>query len=180
MATIFDILNTLNNNNNSYNYSCKRQGLVNTIDIIPSIDVTMTKDMILVETELAGISKDDIEIDIKNSILTIKGEKKKNSFQQKLQLQQSKIDQEFEEDDDDELKAKNSQPLSKKLENKSNKDKVFISDRSFGKFKRQLDLSKVLYQLDLSSIKTKFENGLLTISINKKVDYSDSLKILIK
>ncbi|EAL69063.1 HSP20-like chaperone domain-containing protein [Dictyostelium discoideum AX4] len=74
MATIFDILNTHNNNNNFEN--CKRQCSTNKsnktiIDILPSMDVTMTNDKLIIETELAGISKDHIEIDIKDSILTI-------------------------------------------------------------------------------------------------------------
>ncbi|KAN0030656.1 hypothetical protein ACTA71_009297 [Dictyostelium dimigraforme] len=160
MATIFDILNTINNKNDIYGSGCKRKG-IDKIDIIPPIDVSMTESMFVVEIELAGISKGDIEIDIKDSILTIKGEKKNNSFDKKRPLTK-----------DEDLK------LSQ--ERKSNTDQIFmISERSFGKFKRQINLAKVLYQLDLSSIKTNFENGVLTITFNKKLDYSDSLKISI-
>ena len=42
----------------------------------PAVDISETKDQIVVKTELPGISRDDIEIDVANGILTIKGEKK--------------------------------------------------------------------------------------------------------
>jgi HSP20 family protein len=42
----------------------------------PAVDISETKDSIVVTTELPGISRDDIEIDVANGILTIKGEKK--------------------------------------------------------------------------------------------------------
>ncbi|EAL68977.1 heat shock protein Hsp20 domain-containing protein [Dictyostelium discoideum AX4] len=204
MATIFDILNTLNNNNFE---NCKRQCSTNKsnktiIDILPPMDVTMTNDKLIIETELAGISKDQIEIDIKDSILTIQGEKKKNLNKQQQQLvieksstspSSSTLDskengpsiEEFEDD----IKPKSTTSTTtvstatttkenKEDENKTkSSDKKFISERSFGNFKRYLDLTKVLYQLDLNSINTQFENGLLTITINKKLHYSNTIKI---
>ncbi|KAM9965928.1 hypothetical protein ACTFIR_006111 [Dictyostelium discoideum] len=212
MATIFDILNTLNNNNNNNNFeNCKRQCSINKsnktiIDILPPMDVTMTNDKLIIETELAGISKDHIEIDIKDSILTIQGEKKKNLNKQQQQQQQLVIEkstsspspspspldskedepsiEEFE--DDIKPKPKSDNTTASATSNKENKedenktkstDKKFISERSFGNFKRYLDLTKVLYQLDLNSINTQFENGLLTITINKKLHYSNTIKI---
>ncbi|EAL68978.1 heat shock protein Hsp20 domain-containing protein [Dictyostelium discoideum AX4] len=198
MATIFDILNTLNNNNFK---NCKRQCPINKsnktiIDIIPSMDVTMTNDKLIIETELAGISKDDIEIDIKDSILTIQGEKKKNLNKQQQQLVSeksstspstldSKEDEPSIEEFEDDIKPKSATSTTttttkenKDDENKTkSSDKKFISERSFGNFKRYLDLTKVLYQLDLNSINTQFENGLLTITINKKLHYSNTIKI---
>ncbi|KAM9964421.1 hypothetical protein ACTFIW_004184 [Dictyostelium discoideum] len=204
MATIFDILNTLNNNNNNFE-NCKRQCSINKsnktiIDILPPMDVTMTNDKLIIETELAGISKDHIEIDIKDSILTIQGEKKKNL--NKLQQQQlviekststsptldSKEDEPSIEEFEDDIKpiSKSDNTTVSATSNKENKedenktkstDKKYISERSFGNFKRYLDLTKVLYQLDLNSINTQFENGLLTITINKKLDYSNTIKI---
>ncbi|EAL68708.1 heat shock protein Hsp20 domain-containing protein [Dictyostelium discoideum AX4] len=202
MATIFDILNTLNNNNNNKNYfeSCKRQRTNNKtnktiIDILPPMDVTMTNDKLIIETELAGISKDDIEISINDSILTIQGEKKKNLNKQLIieksssspSLLDTKEDEaSIEEFDEDDIKPKSTETTStlsnskenKKDENKSKStEKKFISERSFGNFKRYLDLTKFLYQLDLNSINTQFENGLLTITINKKLHYSNTIKI---
>ncbi|KAM9964635.1 hypothetical protein ACTFIW_004408 [Dictyostelium discoideum] len=157
MATLYDILNTLNNNNNNNNNytGCKRQySTINKrVDIIPSMDVTLTNDKLIIETELTGVSKNDIDINIKDSILIIQGEKKKK---------------EFEED------VKSKSELNKTT---SNINKKFISERSFGNFKRYLNLSEILYQLDLNSIDTQFENGLLTITIKKKFDSSNTIKI---
>ncbi|KAM9966073.1 hypothetical protein ACTFIR_006262 [Dictyostelium discoideum] len=202
MATIFDILNTLNNNNsNNKNYfeNCKRQCSINKsnktiIDIIPPMDVIMTNDKLIIETELAGISKDDIEIDIKDSILTIQGEKKKNLNKQQQQLvieksSSSSLDTKEDEpsieefEDDVKPKPKSENTTATTIENKEDESKTkstfkkFISERSFGNFKRYLDLTRVLYQLDLNSINTQFENGLLTITINKKLHYSNEIKI---
>ncbi|KAN0035982.1 hypothetical protein ACTA71_005280 [Dictyostelium dimigraforme] len=193
MATLFDILNTLNNNNTNYG-NCKRKCPINktSIDIIPSMDVTMTNDKLIIETELAGISKEDIEINIKDSILTIQGEKRNNLNQLQNQLineksapLETKEDEpsieEFE--DDIESKPDTTTKTTAVKENKEDENKTkstnkkFISERSFGNFKRYLDLTKVLYQLDLNSINTQFENGLLTITINKKSDYSNTIKI---
>ncbi|KAN0027070.1 hypothetical protein ACTFIU_009752 [Dictyostelium citrinum] len=201
MATIFDILNTLNNNNIE---NCKRQCSINKtnknrIDILPPMDVTMTNEQLIIETELAGISKDDIEINIKDSILTIQGEKKKSKDKQQQQLaieksasssslSDNKEDEpsieEFEDNIKPKSKSDNKTEATATKENKEDENKTkstdikkFISERSFGNFKRYLDLTKVLYQLDLNSIKTQFENGLLTITINKKSDYSNTIKI---
>ncbi|EAL69458.1 heat shock protein Hsp20 domain-containing protein [Dictyostelium discoideum AX4] len=198
MATIFDILKTLNNNNNNINNnkieSCKRQYTVNKrIDIIPSMDVTMTNDKLIIETELPGVSKNDIDINIKDSILIIQGEKKNNiiKLQQQQQQQSEKSSQSTNNKDDDEpsieeyeddtkLKSNLNKNTENKDENKTTSsitNKKFISERSFGNFKRYLNLSEILYQLDLNSINTQFENGLLTITINKK---SDNFQIKLK
>jgi HSP20 family protein len=42
----------------------------------PEVDITEDTDSIEVRTELPGMNRDDIEIDIANGVLTIKGEKK--------------------------------------------------------------------------------------------------------
>ncbi|EAL69820.1 heat shock protein Hsp20 domain-containing protein [Dictyostelium discoideum AX4] len=175
MATIFDILNSINNKNNNHSnyYSCKRlksnnnnnnnnfrNNSIKRIDIIPSMDVTITDNNIIIETELAGISKDNIEIDIKDSILTIQGEKKINNNYKQQQQQHS-----------DKTKTNNELPL---IEENKKEFRKYLSERSFGNFKRCLDLTSILYQLDLSTIKSNFENGLLIITINKKSDLSNS------
>jgi HSP20 family protein len=48
-------------------------------DWSPAVDVTETPDAIEVRTELPGMQRDDIEIDIAQGVLTIKGEKKEAS-----------------------------------------------------------------------------------------------------
>ncbi len=45
----------------------------------PAVDVTETSEAIEVQTELPGMKRDDIEIDIANGVLSIKGEKKEVS-----------------------------------------------------------------------------------------------------
>jgi len=45
----------------------------------PPVDVYETKDAVVVETPLAGINPNDVEIAIENDTLTIKGEAKKES-----------------------------------------------------------------------------------------------------
>jgi HSP20 family protein len=45
----------------------------------PAIDVYETKDAVVVEAPLAGVSPDEVEISIENDVLTIKGETKKES-----------------------------------------------------------------------------------------------------
>ena len=42
----------------------------------PAVDVTETSEAIEVRTELPGMKRDDIEIDIANGVLSIKGEKR--------------------------------------------------------------------------------------------------------
>ncbi|KAM9966130.1 hypothetical protein ACTFIR_006322 [Dictyostelium discoideum] len=197
MTTLFDILNTINNNNNNNYTGCKRQHSINKrVDIIPSMDVTLTNDKLIIETELTGVSKNDIDINIKDSILIIQGEKKKSIIKQQQQHQQPQQPQlensnnkendepsieEFEEDvkSKSELNKTTLNTTKNKDEDKitSNINKKFISERSFGNFKRYLNLSEILYQLDLNSIDTQFENGLLTITIKKKLDYSNTIKI---
>ncbi|KAK5578154.1 hypothetical protein RB653_003107 [Dictyostelium firmibasis] len=194
MATLFDILNTLNNNGNNFK-DCKKQYSINKnrIDFVPSMDVTMTNDKLIIETELAGVSKSDININIKDSILIIQGEKKKNSFkQQKLAIENSSLSSNNKEDEpsieefEEDVKPKLSSTTLDKTEIKveeENEPKVnckkFISERSFGNFKKHLNLSNILYQLDLNTINTQFENGLLTITINKRSDCSNTIKISI-
>jgi len=48
-------------------------------DWSPAVDVTETADAIEVRTEVPGMKRDDIEVDIANGILTIKGEKKETA-----------------------------------------------------------------------------------------------------
>jgi len=45
----------------------------------PAVDVYETKDVVVVETPLAGIDPKDVEIAVENDVLTIKGETKKES-----------------------------------------------------------------------------------------------------
>jgi HSP20 family protein len=46
---------------------------------VPALDVYQTKDSVIVETPLAGVDPDDVEISIDDNILTLKGETKRKS-----------------------------------------------------------------------------------------------------
>ena len=43
---------------------------------IPAVDIYETKESIVLNVELPGVTKDDISLEVKDSTLTIKGEKK--------------------------------------------------------------------------------------------------------
>ncbi len=51
-------------------------GSANGFDWAPALDVIETKDAIEVKGELPGLSREDIDVQVANGILTIKGEKK--------------------------------------------------------------------------------------------------------
>lgn len=42
----------------------------------PEVDITEDSDSIIVKTEIPGMKREDIEIDVANGVLTIRGEKK--------------------------------------------------------------------------------------------------------
>jgi len=44
---------------------------------VPALDVYETKTAVMIETPLAGINPKDVEVNVENGILTIKGESKK-------------------------------------------------------------------------------------------------------
>ncbi|EGC28296.1 hypothetical protein DICPUDRAFT_93353 [Dictyostelium purpureum] len=152
MAAIFENLlnHHLNNNNHCYGES-------NNIGFAPDLDVVETSNSFIIETELAGVNKDDIQIEIKDSKLYIQGEKKRSASEASSEITET----------------------TKEADNQF-KNKKYLSERSYGKFKRYLDLTSVLHLLDLSSIKTQFNDGLLTLTINKKnPELSKSIKILL-
>ncbi len=42
---------------------------------LPAVDIRETKDALVVETELPGIEKKDVKVDVKDNVLTISGER---------------------------------------------------------------------------------------------------------
>ncbi|EGC38438.1 hypothetical protein DICPUDRAFT_91426 [Dictyostelium purpureum] len=191
MATIFDVLLNQHFNNSSFNNKSQptKQEIIN---IVPELDLVETKDSLIIETELAGVNKEDIQIEIKDSKLYIQGEKKRSTYKDNTITSDKSTNTENEpliegfEDEttttstntDSSLESPRKKARSEPTSD-SSKDKVrkYITERSYGKFKRYLDLNRLLHTLDLSSIKTQFNNGLLTITINKKKDYSSTIKI---
>ncbi|KAN0028176.1 hypothetical protein ACTFIV_010009 [Dictyostelium citrinum] len=156
MATLYDIFNEINNKNQENVSSNKK------IEIIPDMDVTVTDDMFVLNIELAGVNKNDIQIEIKDSILCIQGEKYKSNNNKNNSPQ---IDS-------------NNEKLDKSPKTTINDNKKFISERSFGHFKKYLDLTPVFYQLDLNTVDAQFGDGLLTITV-KKTNLSNNIKIQI-
>ncbi|KAN0038810.1 hypothetical protein ACTA71_001001 [Dictyostelium dimigraforme] len=69
-----------------------------------------------------------------------------------------------------------SQQLSSPQQQQEYEERKFISERTFGHFKRTMDLSKMLYRLNLREVDTHFVNGLLIVSINKK-PFEPSIRI---
>jgi len=53
-----------------------RSGMTN---FMPAVDVYQDKDNVIVETQLAGIDPEKVDISIENDVLTIKGESEKKS-----------------------------------------------------------------------------------------------------
>jgi len=49
----------------------------------PEVDITEDAESITVKTELPGMQRDDIEIDVANGVLSIKGEKKEEKEEKK-------------------------------------------------------------------------------------------------
>ncbi|EGC35158.1 hypothetical protein DICPUDRAFT_33846 [Dictyostelium purpureum] len=198
MATIFDILLNQHLNANCKQSQCPKNK-TKSINFLPPLDVAETNDSITIEVELAGVDKNDIDIEIKESILVIQGEKKKASSNSTTStvstttssLPSSNISntesndlptiEEFEEGDPSIKKTVASTNISSTPvateEPKSETKKKYIIERTSGHFKRYIDLTKILYTLDLNSISSNYTNGLLTVSIKKKPDYSNTIKI---
>lgn len=50
---------------------------------VPSVDVSETESEIVVRAELPGMTQDDIELNLQDSVLTLKGEKKQEKEEEK-------------------------------------------------------------------------------------------------
>lgn len=53
------------------------------IEWVPSIDVSETEDEIIVKADIPGVKPEDIEINLVDNVLTIKGEKKREKEEKK-------------------------------------------------------------------------------------------------
>lgn len=53
------------------------------IEWSPAVDITEKKDELVLTAELPGMSRDDIEIELENNVLTIRGEKKQERKEEK-------------------------------------------------------------------------------------------------
>lgn len=91
-------------------------------------DITDEGDSYLLEADLPGFAKNDINVDIKDEVLTISAER------------------------------------HSKHEEKDDKDKIIRSERSYGSYTRQFDVSGI----DSDNIKAKYEDGVLKLTLPKK------------
>jgi len=94
------------------------------------IDLKETKTEFVLSADLPGFSKDSIDLDYQENILTLKG--------------------------------------SRKSEEVNDDDKYHHVERSFGSFERSFTLPEHL--VDKDNINAKFESGVLTVKLAKKVD----------
>ncbi len=109
---------------------------------LPSVDIIETKDNYTFEMELCGLSENDVELSIKERVLTVES-KKKETVNNK---------------DDKKL-------LENKSENKEMEKRYLLSERRKYSFKRQFTLPQ---DVDVENVSANFMNGLLTISVPKK------------
>ena len=101
-------------------------------------DITDDGNNYLLEADLPGFSKEDIQIDLNENILTIHA--KRHS----------------------------------KAEEKDKNNKVIRTERSYGSFSRQFDISGI----DTQNIKAKYENGVLKLTLPKKEEVIPETKQL--
>ncbi len=94
----------------------------------PKVDALEYDDMVVIQAEIPGISKDDLSIKVENNVLTISGGKRDTE--------------------------------------ESKKAKYIIRELKRSSFKRSFTLHE---SLEVNSIKATFENGLLFVTINKKI-----------
>ncbi|MBQ6467226.1 MAG: Hsp20/alpha crystallin family protein [Clostridia bacterium] len=91
-------------------------------------DITDEGDHYLLEADLPGFDKKDINIDINGDTLTVSAQRRSRH------------------------------------EEKDEKDKIIRSERSYGSYTRQFDISEV----NAEAIKAKYENGVLQLELPKK------------
>lgn len=74
-----DILGRYSNVKRHYNYLTTEdadRGELTVADWTPSIDISEQKDAYTIKAELPGVTKDDVNVTLENSVLSIRGEKR--------------------------------------------------------------------------------------------------------
>ena len=106
----------------------------------PKVNVMSNDDSVIIEAELAGYKKDEIDIEVKDGVLTISGGASQYSEQ-------------------------------------TDKVVYLLRELKRSSFSRSFKLGD---QLDASDVDAKFNNGLLTITIQKLTKEPESKKVTIK
>jgi HSP20 family protein len=106
----------------------------------PKVNVISNDDSVLIEAELAGYKKDEIDISVQDGVLTISGKASQSTEQ-------------------------------------TDKAVYLLRELKRSAFSRSF---KVGDQLDVSDVDAKFNNGLLTITIQKLTKEPETKKVTIK
>ena len=106
----------------------------------PKVNVVSSDDSVIIEAELAGYKKDEIDIEVKEGVLTISGG-------------------------------------ASQLNEQTDKVVYLIRELKRSSFSRSFKLGD---QLNASDVDAKFDNGLLTITIQKLQKEPESKKVTIK
>ncbi len=108
----------------------------------PDFSLEETKIAYIVRVDLPGVEKEKINIELKNNLLTVSGEKKI-------------------------------------IREGSSSDKFYVSESSYGTFKRTITLPK---DIDDSNLNAQYDKGVLKITVPRKIDRDSGLskKIIIK
>jgi len=115
-------------------------------DRVPPVDIIETKDNFLLEMELCGLSENDIELSIKDRVLTI-GTKKTEKNANPAEKPAEENNQRTNSDENSEEK------------------RYLLRERKDLSFTRKFTLSQ---NVDVENVSAKFVNGLLTVQVPKK------------
>ncbi|EFA75156.1 hypothetical protein PPL_11230 [Heterostelium album PN500] len=146
----------------------------------PKSDYQLDEENVIIQFELPGLKKDQINIDIKDSTLTISGEKKESFYEVEpssplssstTDSSSNNVDTPRIEDNENQNTESKEATKSTSIEVKSNSDsqttkKRLIRKREivYGRFKRVFQLPK---DIDLESASAKHEDGILTFTIKR-------------
>ena len=113
---------------------------------LPAVDVLETKDNYILEMELCGLSENDIDLSIKDQVLSIGT--KKSDEKEVVTNQNSTENKSVEE-----------------TKGGTEEKKYLLKERRKISFNRKFTLSQ---NVDVEKVSAKFVNGLLTIQVPKK------------
>lgn len=134
---------------------------------IPRLDLIEHDNSVEVQAELPGVKKEDVQINIKDGVLTISGESKYektwSSDQQLLEQDKTTVDQ--GEKKEGEQAGEKKESGEKKMKKEQQREPVFWqTERRYGKFTRSIELPK---NVDFQKAEAKYENGILHVFLPK-------------